>query len=271
MTSRRQPRMRRLGRLVTVAMALALAVVVGACTASASDPGGAGPVDMTGDWQMSSGTIDGVALAVGADSQITLSVTGTQIGGRSACNNYGGEIAFQEGRPRFILTSSTQMACAEPVMAVEAAFTAVLPRVVDAGRDGDRLTLTGPGVELLFDRIPPVPLARLLGTDWVLESIVAGEVVSNVAGDPATLRLEADGTFKGSTGCRTFTGRWVEANGGITPTDLGMDQAECPPDLVGQDSHVVGVLEGYRVTIDGQTLTLTGERGDGLVYRAAPG
>ena len=253
---------------MTVAMALALTVIVGACSAGASDPGGAEPVDVAGAWQMSSGTIDGVVLAVADDAPVMLTVKGTELRGRSACNNYGGEIAFQEGRPRLTLTYMTQMACAEPVMAVEAAFTAVLPRVVGAARDGDRLTLTGPGVELLFDRIPPVPLAQLLGTDWVLDSIVAGEVVSNVAGDPATLRLDADGTFTGSTGCRTFSGRWVEASGGIRPTDLGMDHGECPPDLAGQDGHVVGVLGGYRATIDGQTLTLTGERGDGLVYRA---
>lgn len=256
--------MRWLGLVATVAVM----VVAGACATSAPDPGGAGPVDVTGDWQMTSGTIDGVALAVVDDSPITLSVTGTQISGRSACNHYGGEIIFQEGRPRFTLTSMTEMACAEPVMAVEAAFTAVLPRVVGAARDGDRLTLTGPGVELLFDRLPPVPLAQLVGTDWVLDSMVKGDVVSSVAGDPATLRLDAGGTFKGSTGCRTFTGRWVEANGGITPTDLGMDQSECPPDLAGQDGHVVGVLEGFRVAIDGQTLTLTGDGGDGLIYRA---
>ena len=260
--------MRRLRMLARVTITVVLTVVVGACAAGASDPGGAEPVDVTGDWQMSSGTIDGVALAVVEDAPVTLSVAGTQISGRSACNHYGGEIVFQEGRPRFVLTSTTQMACAEPVMAVEAAFSAVLPRVVGAARDGDRLTLTGPGVELLFDRLAPVPLAQLVGTDWLLDSIVAGDVVSSVEGDPATLRIGADGTLKGSTGCRTFSGRWVEANGGITPTDLGMDQAECPPDLAGQDGHVVGVLEGFRVAIDGQTLTLTGGGGDGLIYRA---
>lgn len=256
--------MRRLGVLATVAVT----VVLGACDTSSPDPGGAGQVDVTGAWQMSSGTIDGVVLAAGDDSPITLTVKGTEISGRSACNHYGGEIVFQEGRPRFTLTYMTQMACAEPVMALEAAFTAVLPRVVGAARDGDRLTLTGPGVELVFDRLAPVPLAQLVGTDWVLDSIVAGDVVSSVAGDPATLRLDAGGTFKGSTGCRTFSGRWVEADGGIRPTDLGMDQTECPPDLAGQDGHVVGVLEGFRVAIEGQTLTLTGDGGDRLIYRA---
>lgn len=251
---------------MTATIALAL-TIIGGCSASASDPGGAGPVDVTGDWQMSSGTIDGVAIGLVDDAPITLSVQGTQITGRAACNHYGGEIAFQEGRPRFALGSMTAMGCAEPIMAVEAAFSAALPRVIGAARAGDRLTLTGPGVELLFDRLAPVPLAQLVGTDWVLESMVAGDVASSVGGDPATLRLEPDGTFKGSTGCRTFSGRWIEANGGIRNTELAMDQTECPPDLAGQDSHVVSVLEGYRVTIDGQRLTLTAG-GNGLVYRA---
>ena len=47
------------------------------------------------------------------------------------------------------LTSMTAMACGAPVEAVEAALAAALLRVVDAAVDGDRLTLTGPGVELL--------------------------------------------------------------------------------------------------------------------------
>ena len=248
-------------------LGVALTLVLGACATSASSPDGAGPVDVTGDWQVTSGTIDGVVLAVADDAPITLTVKGTEITGRSACNTYGGGIEFEEGRPRFALTYMTQMACAEPVMAVEAAFTAALPRVVDAARDGDRLTLTGPGVELTFDRLPPVPVAALIGTDWALESLISGDAVSSVAGEPATLRLEADGTFNGSTGCRTFKGRWVEANGGITPTDLGME-GECPPELTEQDRHVVGVLEGFRVSIDGDALTLTGKRGEGLSYRA---
>ena len=139
--------MQRLGMLATVVISL----VLGACDTSSPDPSGAGPVDMSGHWQMTSGTIDGVVLALVDEAPITLSVTGTQISGRAACNQYGGEIVVEDGRTRFNLTSMTVMACAAPVMAGEAAFTAVLPRVIGAARDGDRLTLTGPGVELLFE------------------------------------------------------------------------------------------------------------------------
>jgi heat shock protein HslJ len=137
--------------LAPVAMAVVMTAALGACDTSAPDPSGPAPADLTGHWQMTSGTIDGVVLALVAESPVTLSVTGTQISGRAACNQYGGEITIADGQRRFNLTSMTEMACAEPVMA-EAAFTAALPRVVGAARDGDRLTLIGPGVELLFDR-----------------------------------------------------------------------------------------------------------------------
>jgi heat shock protein HslJ len=249
--------------------ALGMTIALSACGATAPTPTGGGVVDATGDWQLSAGTVDGGPFPIVKDSPITMTVNGTQIGGRAACNAYGGEIVIDGGRVKFGLTSMTEMACQEPIMAAEAAYLAALARIAGATRDGDTLRLTGPNVELDFDRLAPPPIAELVGTDWVLQSLVKGDAASSVAGEPATLRIEAAGTFKGSTGCRTFSGRWVTAEGGITPTDFGMDQTECPPDLAAQDGHVTGVLEGFRGSIDGRTLTLTGRGGDGLIYTVA--
>jgi len=248
--------------------ALCLTLALSACAAAGTAPTDGGIIDATGDWQLSSGMVDGVRFPVVADAPITMTVQGAQISGRSACNHYGGEIVVEGGSVRFGLMSMTEMACQEPVMTAEAAYFAALARIVGVSRDGDRLVLAGPGVQLDFDRLPPVPIAELVGADWVLESIAKGDVVSSVAGQPATLRLDSDGTFVGSTGCRTFSGRWVTANGGISPTDFGMDQTECPPDLAAQDGHISSVLEGFRASVDGRTLTLTGNGGDGLVYSA---
>jgi heat shock protein HslJ len=236
-------------------------------TSASPQPPTAGVVDATGSWQMSSGTVDGVGFRIVPDAPITMTVEGSDVGGRSACNHYGAEFVVEDGEVRLRMSSMTMMACPEPAMSAEAAFVGAIERVTGATRDGDRLTLTGPGVELVFDRMPPVPRQALVETDWVLESLISGDAVSSVAGDPATLRFEADGTFTGSTGCRTFKGRWIEADGGITPTDLAMD-GECPPDLARQDGHVVGVLDGFRVSIDGDVATLTGGAGQGLSYRA---
>jgi heat shock protein HslJ len=224
------------------------------------------PVDVSGAWQLTGGTVDGGPFPVLVDAPFTLSVTGAAISGRSPCNHYGGEIVVDSGGSRFEMTSMTEMACEERVMAAEAIFVAALPRVRGATRDGDRLTLTGPGVELTFEHLAPPPLAAMVERDWVLESLLATDVVVSVAGDPAALRFEPGGTFRGSTGCRMFSGTWATENGGISPVDLGMAGA-CPAELAHQDGHIVGVLEGFRASVDGQQLTLTGQRGEGLIYR----
>ena len=253
---------RKLASMVVVAAAVL------AC-ATAPPPDGGGPVDLTGDWQLASGTVDGAPFPAVDDAPITFTVTGRDIGGRSACNEYGGEVVVDGSGSRLEMTSMTAMACEEPVMATEAAFVAALPRIRDATRVGDRLTLLGRDVELVFDRLEPPPVADIVGTDWVLESLVMGDVVSSVAGAPATLRFEAGGTVAGGTGCRTFSGQWIQAGGGIILPSWGMDQTECEPELADQDGHIVGILERFRATIDGRTLTLTSDGGNGLIYRAA--
>jgi heat shock protein HslJ len=252
---------------------IAVLVVAGCGSPGTSaGPSAAGPIDLKGDWQLASGTVDGAPFPIPPGAQITLTVEGATIGGRAACNHYGGDLAVDaDGAPHFNVTSMTEMACEEPLMGAEAAFLAAMPRVRAVARDADRLTLSGAGVELVFDRLAPPPVAELVETEWVLESLVDGDAVSSVAGDRATLRFDAGGTVSGGTGCRTFSGKWIEANGGITLPEWGMDQTECEATLQAQDSHVVGVLEGFRVTIDGQTLTLTGDGGEGLIYRATPG
>ena len=133
--------------LITV---FAASLIVTAC-ASAATPSAGGPVDLTGSWQLASGTVDGAAFPLVADAPITLTVQGTSISGRAACNQYGGELSVVDGGPRLSMTHMTEMACEEPAMAAEAAFSAALSRITEAGRDGGRLTLTGPGVDLIFE------------------------------------------------------------------------------------------------------------------------
>ncbi len=112
-------------------------------------------VDTTGNWALVRGTDGGVAIGIVADHPITLTVDGLKIGGRAACNTYGGVIVGTDGQLRFTPMSMTEMACDEPSMAAEAAYVAALAKVRSASRTGDRLTMTGPGVELAFDRLPP--------------------------------------------------------------------------------------------------------------------
>ena len=227
-----------------------------------------GGVDATGDWRLESGTVDGQAIPLVEDSPVTFTVEGRQIGGTSACNGYGTELVVEGGELRFGEWSSTMMLCEEPVMAVETAFMQAMARVRAAARDGEALLLTGDGVALRFLPLAPPPMGEIVGAVWTLESTAADEVTTAAQGDPATLTYAADGTITGSTGCRDFTGRWVEAAGSLIATELAMDDSVCPPDLQTQDGRVTEVVGESRPAIEDGRLVLTARGGTQATFRA---
>jgi len=261
---------------VVLAAIISLSALLAGCGLGmpGSDPSApAEPVDASGAWVLDEGALEGQPIPIVADHPITFSVEGSTIGGTAACNHYGATLAMVDGVLRFDQMGGTAMLCGDPdgdVMLSEAAYLRALGHVVGARRDGERLVLSGPGVELVFSRLAPVPIEALVGTDWVLESLVDGEVVADAGGEPGLLRFDVDGSFGGSTGCRSFTGTWTEFQGELTATQMAMDERECPADLAAQDSTVTDVVGGSRPSIDGDRLTLTANGGRGLIYRRAP-
>jgi heat shock protein HslJ len=215
-----------------------------------------------GDWQL----VEGVDLVDGFP--ITMSIDGAVISGRAACNSYGGTITVDGSAVSFGEFSWTEMGCEQPVMEAEQLFLAALLAAETFALDGDRLTLTGPDGDLVFEPVVPTPTAELIDTNWILDTLIEGETATSVGGETATLLLAADGTLTASTGCRSVTGEWLETGGSITVPVMSAE-GECPDDLWKQDSLVITVLEGdFRATVDGDRLTLTSMGGDGLVYHA---
>ncbi|MEX1172542.1 MAG: META domain-containing protein [Chloroflexota bacterium] len=254
-------------RLAVIPLTL-VSVLLVACAGSAPSASPGGMVDALGDWQLSAGALDDAPIPLVPANPITMTVEGTRVGGRAACNLYGGDITIVAGELRFGDMVMTEMACDEPVMRSESAFLAAMARVRGASRDGDRLTLVGPGVELIWDRLEPPPAAALVGTTWILETLIAGEVASSVQGQ-ATLMLRPDGTLAGSTGCRDFVGSWTDQGDGTVALEPMMDAIGCTDPLGTQDRHVTQVLGGRpQAIVDGPQLTLTTVAGLGLVYRA---
>ncbi len=218
---------------------------------------------------LTGGSIDGGDAPVLPDHRITMTITGRRINGTAACNGYGGEITMGADGLHLENLGQTAMACEDPAMAAEAAYMAALSRVREIVRDGDDLVARGDGIELRFEALAPPPTAELIETTWVLETVLVGDVAAAPMGEPATLELSGDGTFTGSTGCRTFSGEWMEQGDQIQAPSWGMDQTTCPAELSDQDGHVVSVIgDGFIPTIDGDLLTLMDPGGIGLVYRA---
>jgi heat shock protein HslJ len=243
--------------------ALVLALLLSGCSLLP----GAGSVAMDGQWRLQAGTNQGHAVPIAAGSQITLKVDGDQVGGSSACNIYGGTIRIHATSIAISALSMTEMACQENLMASEAAYLAALPRATTAARNGTILVLTGPQVELRFVLVPPVADADLVGTAWVLESLISGDVVSSTVGE-ATLRFSDDGRFAASTGCREVTGSYTISGAQVRVTLDPYDTIGCAAPLGDQDAHILAMLShGFGVAIDGNQLTLNaGDRG--LGYRA---
>jgi heat shock protein HslJ len=231
-------------------------------------PGGGTPLAIDGEWQLQSGTNQGQAIPIVPSSRPTLKIDGDKVGGSSACNIYGGTITLDGSKVTISALSMTEMACDEDRMASEAAYLAALPRVTGAELSGDTLILTGPQVELRYTLVPPVADADLVGTIWILESLISGDAVSSTVAGRVTLELATDGTFAASTGCRDVTGRYQVTDGQVQVTLDPYDLIGCAAELGEQDQHILDVLaHGFETQIHGDQLTLTaGDQGIG--YRA---
>jgi heat shock protein HslJ len=249
-----------------------LVLVVAACgsPAASAAPSASADMDPTGAWELVSATVDGATIELLDDHPVTAVIDASSVGGRSACNEYGGRIEGAGDGIRIAELFQTDMACGpDGVMALEQAYLAALARVRAIEVIDGQLALRGEAVDLRFDPLPEPPTAELVDTTWVLETLFVGDVASSPEGDPATLQLRSDGTFSGSTGCRTFTGRWVEFGAQVQAPEFQMGETECKPELAQQDSHVVSVLgDGFVPSIEGDLLTLLDPGGVGLVYRA---
>ena len=253
--------------VISAARLAVLAILLAACTAGVSPSPSAQPLDLQGAWLLVSGDGPNGAVPMVNGSRITMVVDGNQVSGQSACNHYGGMVAIAGDQVRFDGMAVTEMACAEPIMASEAAFWEAFAGVTAAVRDEDELTLGGPDVELHFELQPPVPVADLVDTQWLLDSLFSGDAVQSVDGQP-TLTLSSDGSLAATTGCRELTGRYVVVGDVVDTPELAAD-GDCGPALAAQNDHVLSVIEGgFTVRVDGQQLTLTGDGGLGLIYRA---
>jgi heat shock protein HslJ len=104
-----------------------------------------------GDWELVSGTADGIAIPMVATHPITLSVSADGFGGTSACNNYGFALPLPEDGS-FPPIISTMMLC-EPseVMDAESAYLSALQRYQSSSIVDRQLVIVGDGVELVYD------------------------------------------------------------------------------------------------------------------------
>ncbi|WP_418152719.1 META domain-containing protein [Actinoalloteichus caeruleus] len=244
-----------------------LAVVLAGAVGCGHEPGASSALE--GEWALVAGTGAEGPFDLDDADPVSLSVVDGEVRGTAACNLYTGAVDAADDGVRINLDGVTARGCDGPTMDLEMTYLAALSAVGGAHRDGDALVLTGSQVELRFEVVPEVPDAELVGTDWLLGSVITGETASSTHSDPATLRFAADGTLTGSTGCRAFTGTWREADWRVEVVDLEPEEATCDDEFAQrQDDRVLSTLGGeVEFETSGDQLRLSDADG-GLGYRA---
>jgi heat shock protein HslJ len=104
----------------------------------------------------------------------------------------------------------------------------------------------------------------LAGTDWTLSDLDNG----GVTGTAPTLELtETDAS--GTAGCNTFSGTYTTDGDSISFGPLATTMMACEGQMMEQESVYLAALDGATgFTIDGDTLTITGDAGS-LAYAKA--
>lgn len=115
------------------------------------------------DWRMTRSTVDGKPLDLHG-AEVTLSIEEGAVAGKAPINRFHGSVDASGSSISFGPMAVTRMAGPPDLMAAEHAFLTALERVTSRDEAGQALVLTGPGVELAFQR-PRVddPMAGWLG------------------------------------------------------------------------------------------------------------
>lgn len=200
---------------------------------------------------------------------ITITFDDGTFGGTAACNGYGGTYDIDGSGIRLADIGQNLMGCEPDVEASEVAFFSALRDVDGINLIGNELALSGMSTELIFAPTEPAPLDALVDQLWVLEALLFDGEETPAIGEPATLLIDSNGSFTGSTGCRTLAGRYLLAGNSVVFNEMAAD-GECPTSMFDQDRFVINVLgDGFTAAVQGETLTVESVGNQRLRYRAA--
>ncbi len=170
---------------------------------------------------------------------------GGEVSGSTACNHYGGTYAEgPDGALTITLGRMTRRGCfdiaAERERDLIEAFRATRRYAID----GDMLHLRdAAGKEIAVFRRGGE--ATLEGGRLKITSFLKDEGLhSTVSGSGAVVTFK-DGRIEGSTGCRTFAGRYTLADGKLAISEVtvtGTSKTPCPDELADQDAGILSAL-----------------------------
>jgi heat shock protein HslJ len=250
--------------------ALGLLLIVG-CGSRAA---GGGLNDLRGRTFLSTAvTENGQAKPLVAGTRIRLSFDeeGRRIGANAGCNHLGGEARIEGGRLVAEEMGMTAMGCDGGRGEQDAWLAKFLADKPTIRASGAELVLANNTTEIrLLDRTVADPDRPLIGTRWVVQSIIDRDTASSIPqGDAAHVLLNADGTFTGNTGCNSMGGGAVIAAPTIRFAGVFTTKMACEEARMRLEQAVLGVLrDDVSYEIEADQLRLRHASGKGLDLRA---
>ncbi len=216
-------------------------------------------------WRLIALESPSAGLELIGEPAITLKLTADSAGGSGGCNTYRSVPIYREESISFGQIISTQMACAEPVMALERAYLEALSAVQSYRMvNGQLVLLYGAGGRLIFDRVP-----TFAESQWRLSAYGAPNALIPAAGE-VTLHF-AEGRAGGSTGCNQYSTSFAARGDSLSFSVLITTRRACPSAaLSSQEQAFIKALE--RVTHyseQGDELTLHYDAGKRLIFKRA--
>ena len=236
---------------VTVLLA---AGALGGCGGDDDDDGTGGtgattaaPVDLDGRTFLShTVSVGGRDRPLVAGTRITLTFDDGTVGASAGCNSMSGDYTLDGDVLRVGQIGSTEMGC-DPERHEQDDWVADLLTSSPTIRLSEpELTLTaGDTVVALVDREVAEPDADLVGTHFVLESIVDGDTVSSVpAGVEATFEISGDGTVELALGCNTGGGTAEIGDGTLTFGTIVATEMACEEPAMQVEAAILDLLSG---------------------------
>lgn len=217
-------------------------------------------------------TEDGKPRELLSDTELSMQFTDDgRLITQAGCNTMQGTVSTADGKLVVDDLGSTAMGCDQAHNEQDAFVSKVLGASPSWQLAEDRLTVTSGTTTLdLAPRETVHPDKDLVGTTWVLDTLVDGDVASSTpAGAPeVTLvfdgkRVTADTHCNGIAADYTVTGDTIVFTLGVST------KMACAPEIMQGENAVSGVLNGevtYEITAD--RLTLTNKSGKGIQLNA---
>jgi heat shock protein HslJ len=242
-------------------------VAFAACGSGESDGSGAGSSggELKGRTFLSR-AVAGHDLVEGTELRVTFNADGT-LSASAGCNQFVGELVIDGDSLVVTNLGGTEMGCDEARHAQDEWFTGLLSDRPAYRLSGSDLTLTQGDVSIeLVDRKVADPDLPLVGTRWVVDTILEGDAASSVPqGVEAWVTFGADGKVSGHDGCNGFGGTYEAGDDEVTIRERVQTLIGCTGEIE-RLSNAVGAATDGTVTyeINAKRLTLTDADGRGV-------